>query len=298
MACCSTRTLCRIPQASPHVPRPATGVLSASSGTPRGHAPLEALRPPAPSRAPARGGTDTGYARRSLHGCGGTARPAPNAATVNAPRSGRRGLCVARRRPWRPGARRRPPRYGRRRGARGPPGGDGSARRRRIAPPPSRSAQSAPRGSASACRGSTRGVRGPYRALLWAASRGRPVSRAPGIVPWSDSAHLCMLHSIIHDACAWQKATVTRRTDKRAARAHAMRSLARGDTRRCRTIKKRILADDRQRSGRGHGPAGGTMRRRPLGWHAARARARAGGGGKAGAATPPGMVARSPDGLR
>jgi hypothetical protein len=72
------------------------------------------------------------------------------------------------------------------------------------------------------------------------------VSRAPGIVPWSDSAHLCILHSIIHDACAWQKATVTRRTDERAARSHAMLSLARVDTRRCRMGNKRMRLHGRR----------------------------------------------------
>src|SRR5262249_10831047 len=56
----------------------------------------------------------------------------------------------------------------------------------------------------------------------------------------------------------------------------------------------RIIADARQWLGRCHGPAGGTMRRRPLGRHAARARDRADVGAKAGAAPPPVMGARSP----
>jgi hypothetical protein len=56
----------------------------------------------------------------------------------------------------------------------------------------------------------------------------------------------------------------------------------------------RILADDRQRLGRRSISAGGPMWRRPLGRHAARARALADGGGKAGATTHPVMVARSP----
>ena len=55
-----------------------------------------------------------------------------------------------------------------------------------------------------------------------------------------------MLHSIIHDACAGQKEiavgekeTGTRRADERAARSHALVSLARVDTRLCRMVKKR-----------------------------------------------------------
>ena len=58
MARCSTRTVCRIPQASPHVSPPATGVVAAEGGRPMDHARLEALRPrPPPGRRPGVGQT-------------------------------------------------------------------------------------------------------------------------------------------------------------------------------------------------------------------------------------------------
>ena len=55
MARWSSRTVCRILQASPHAPQPATELVSTDGGTPMGHACLEALRPPSISRTPARG---------------------------------------------------------------------------------------------------------------------------------------------------------------------------------------------------------------------------------------------------
>ena len=58
----------------------------------------------------------------------------------------------------------------------------------------------------------------------------------------------------------------------------------------------RIIADDRQRIGRRHVPAGGKIRRRPLGRNAERDRDLADVGGKAGAATHNKNIPRRPEG--
>ena len=148
--------------AIPHPPRPYTGRAAAAAGPPTsahhaGH-PRHRLR----DGVPPGGGTDTGCARRSPPGCGGTVRPAPPATTARALRSGPCSLGGAWPRPWRPGARTPAPRYGRRPRARCPPGGDGSARQGHTAPPPCRSGPTTPRGPGSPCRGSTRDATGPY----------------------------------------------------------------------------------------------------------------------------------------